>query len=187
MTTTTRTRIQTTPAVGRTAIVGAIAGVIASLVMAMYAMIAATTYQHIGFFTPLYHIASVFIDPSTMMTSMQQGMSGSNFYFAVGPAVVGALVHMMVGAMYGIPLAFIVRQTKLNGLNLVLAGMLYGVVVFAVSAWIGLPLAATIFSSGDQITNMASMVGYGTFLIEHIMFGVAAAVVLLPFARRAHT
>jgi hypothetical protein len=61
--------------------------------------------------------------------------------------------------------------------------MIYGAIVFAVSAWIGLPLAATIFSSGDQITNMASMVGYGTFLVEYIMFGVAAAVVLLQFAR----
>lgn len=171
---------------GRTLIVGAIAGVIASLVMAMFAMIAAATYQHTGFFTPLYHIASVFIDPSTMMASMQQGMSGSNFYFAFGPAVVGAIVHMMVGAMYGIVLAIIVRFTKLSGTNLIIVGMIYGAIIFAVSAWIGLPLAAAIFSSGDQITHMAAMVGYGTFLVEHIMFGVAAAVVLLPFTRRVN-
>ena len=50
-----------TPAVatwgGRTlvtaAVWGALAGVGASVVMAMYAMIAAWTYQHSGFFTPL--------------------------------------------------------------------------------------------------------------------------------------
>jgi hypothetical protein len=35
----------------------------------------------------------------------------------VGPAVVGAIVHMMVGAMYGIGFAFIVRLTKLSGVN----------------------------------------------------------------------
>jgi len=183
MSSTTTARIETKPGLGRTAIVGAIAGVIASLVMAMFAMIAAATYQHTGFFTPLYHIASLFIDPSTMMTSMQQGMSGSNFYFAFGPAVVGAIVHMMTGAMYGIGFAVIARFAKLRGLNLIIAGMVYGAIIFAVSAWIGLPLAATIFSSGEPIANMASMVGYGTFLVEHIMFGVAAAVVLLPFTR----
>ncbi|MGK2854021.1 MAG: hypothetical protein ACSLE3_07970, partial [Microbacteriaceae bacterium] len=40
------------------AVWGAAAGAGASLVMAMYAMVAALTYQHTGFFTPLYHIAS---------------------------------------------------------------------------------------------------------------------------------
>ncbi|OOL32704.1 hypothetical protein GQ85_05825 [Rhodococcus rhodochrous] len=157
---------------------------IASLVMAMYAMIAAVTYQNSGFFTPLYHIGSVFVDPSTMMTSMQQAMAGSDFYFAFGPAVVGAVVHMMVGVMYGIVFALIARVAKLHGITLIIGGMIYGVLVFAVSAWIGLPLAAAIFSSGDQITDMASMVGYGTFLVEHLMFGVAAALVLLPSTRR---
>ncbi len=172
---------------GRTLVVGAIAGVIASLVMAMFAMVAAATYQHTGFFTPLYHIGSLFLDPSTMMASMEQGMAGSNFYFAFGPAVVGALVHMMTGAIYGMAFAVIVRIAKLRGANLLLAGMIYGALVFAFSAWIGLPLAAAVFSSGDQITNMASMVGYGTFLIEHIMFGLAAALVLLPFTRPTTT
>ncbi|EHB56038.1 hypothetical protein MycrhDRAFT_3232 [Mycolicibacterium rhodesiae JS60] len=170
---------------GRTLIVGAVAGVIGSLIMAMFAMIAAATYQHTGFFTPLYHIASLFIDPSTMMASMQQGMSGSNFYFVFGPAVIGAIVHMMVGAMYGIVFAVIVRMAKLRGANLIIGGMIYGAIIFAISAWVGLPLAATVFSSGDPIAHMAVMVGYGTFLIEHIMFGVAAALVLLPFTRRA--
>ncbi|MGD9620750.1 MAG: hypothetical protein AB7G47_10495 [Mycolicibacterium sp.] len=169
---------------GRTVIVGAVAGVIASMVMAMFAMVAAATYQHTGFFTPLYHIGSLFIDPSTMMTSMEQAMAGSNFYFSFGPAVVGAIVHMMVGAMYGVLFALIVRAAKLKGTLLVGAGMFYGIAVFAVSAWIGLPLAAAIFSAGDPIANMASMVGYGTFVAEHIMFGVAAALVLLPFSRQ---
>ncbi|MDZ4268708.1 MAG: hypothetical protein U1D00_23980, partial [Mycobacterium sp.] len=57
---------------GRTLIVGAVAGVIGSLAMAMFAMIAAATYQHTGFFTPLYHIGSLLLDPSTMMASMEQ-------------------------------------------------------------------------------------------------------------------
>ena len=39
-------------------------------------------------------------------------------------------------------------------------GLLYGAMVFAVSTWIGLPIAAGIFDSGDQITNMAEMAGW---------------------------
>lgn len=185
MSSSTTAHTDTKAGFGRTLVVGAIAGVIASLVMAMFAMIAAATYQHSGFFTPLFHIGSVLIDPSTMMASMQQAMAGSNFYFAFGPAVVGAVVHMMVGAMYGIVFAVIVRMAKLRGVNLLIAGMIYGAIVFAVSAWIGLPLAAAILASGDQIANMASMVGYGTFVTEHIMFGLATALAMLPFTRRA--
>ena len=139
MSSTTTARTDMKSGLGRTLIVGAIAGVIASLVMAMFAMIAAATYQHTGFFTPLYHIASLFLDPSTMMASMQQGMTGSNFYFVFGPAVVGALVHMMVGAMYGIVFAVIVRMAKLRGTNLIIGGMIYGAIIFAMSAWVGLP------------------------------------------------
>lgn len=179
-----RTRTDITPGLGRTLTAGAVAGVIASLVMAMFAMIAAGTYQHTGFFTPLYHIASLLLDPSTMMTSMQQAMSGSSFYFAFGPAVVGAIIHMMTGAIYGIGFALLARAARLSGLSLTVTGMVYGTAIFAFSAWIGLPLAATLLGSGNQITNMAAMVGYPTFLLEHIMFGVAAAVVLLPVARR---
>jgi len=183
MSSTTSTQAKIKAGFGRTLIVGAVAGVIGSLVMAMFAMIAAATYQHTGFFTPLYHIGSLLLDPSTMMASMEQGMAGSNFYFVFGPAMVGALIHMMVGAMYGVLFAVIVRMAKLRGMTLLLAGMIYGAVVFAVSAWVGLPLAATIFSAGDPITNMAAMVGYPTFLVEHIMFGVATAFALLPFTR----
>jgi hypothetical protein len=76
------------PAVGRAVVGGAIAGLIASVLMAMFAMIAAATYQDIGFFTPMYHIASTFISGDAMKTSMDRAMQGSDFYFTLGPAVV---------------------------------------------------------------------------------------------------
>jgi hypothetical protein len=40
---------------------------------------------------------------------------------------------------------------------LVGAGLVYGALVFVVSAFIGLRFAAAIFNSGDQITHMAKM------------------------------
>ena len=147
-----------------TAVGGALLGVAASMVMAAYAMIASATYQHHGFFTPLYHIASTIISPSTLMTSMQNGASGSTFYFAFGPALLDAVIHMMMGAMYGALFAVIVSRIRVRAMMLVPAGAAWGVVVFAVSSFILLPLTATVLGSGDQITQMAKLAGYGNVL-----------------------
>lgn len=63
--------------------------------------------------TSLYHIAAVSISPADMMSSMKSAtMGGSNFEFFAGPALRGALIRMMVGAMYGVgfrPLASLTR------------------------------------------------------------------------------
>lgn len=150
---------------------GAGAGVVASMAMAMYAMFAAWAKGN-GFFTPLYHIASLWLSPSTMMTSMQRAMSGHDFFFSLGPALCGAVIHMMTGAMLGATFALAVSRLNLRTGALVGAGMGYGLLVFAFSAFAGLPLAGTIFSSGDAITHMARIAGWWTFLIEHVMYGV---------------
>ncbi|MFR9749718.1 hypothetical protein ACL02S_01635 [Nocardia sp. 004] len=173
-------------AVGAIVARGALAGVAASLAMAIYAMIAAATYQHSGFFTPLYHIATTFIAPDTMMTSMQRAAEGSTFYFSVGPAMLGAVVHMMVGAAYGAIFGVIVQFAKLRGAAVIAAGTVWGAIVFVFSAWIGLPLAAALFDGGDPIRDMASMVGYPTFLVEHLLYGIVLGILVLammPAAR----
>lgn len=170
----------------RAAALGALLGAAASLVMAAFAMMAAATYQNSGFFTPLYHIASTFISPSTMMTSMKHAMDGSTFYFAFGPAVLGAIIHMMIGAMYGAIFAIAAALLQRRGPVLITAGAAWGAVVFVISSFIALPIAAALFSSGDQISQMASKVGYGTFLTEHVLFGLALGALLasrLLFAR----
>jgi hypothetical protein len=164
--------------VGHAVGVGAVAGIIAAVVMAGYAMIASVTYQHHGFFTPLYHIASTFIAPKTLMISMQHAMTGSSYYFSFGPAVLGAVIHMMVGAMYGAVFAVAVSMMRLRVAALVAAGAVWGAIAFTLSTWIGLPVAAKIFSSGDQITHMAKMVGYPTFLLEHVLYGLALGLLL---------
>jgi len=154
--------------------------------MAMFAMVASLTYQHHGFFTPLFHIASTFLSPGTMMTSAQHAMAGQNFFFAFGPAILGAIVHMMIGAMYGAVLGVAVSlvRSRARGAALIAAGAVWGVIVFVVSSWIALPIAASLFGSGDQITHMARMVGYPTFLIEHIIFGATAGAALLRWRSR---
>ncbi|HKI29626.1 MAG TPA: hypothetical protein VKB32_09410 [Actinomycetota bacterium] len=92
-------------------------GVVAALVMAMFAMVAAATYQGTGFFTPLYHIASSLIDPATMMRSMEAAASGDAFTFSAGPAAVGVMLHLLTGAFWGAIFGLIVSTGRLKRLD----------------------------------------------------------------------
>ena len=137
--------------------------------MAMFAMVASVTYQHHGFFTPLFHISALFGSPDTMMRSGMEAMAGNKFWFSPGPALLGLVIHMVTGAMFGIGFAFLARRARRD--VLVPAGAIYGLAVFVVSAFVGLPVAAKITGSGTTISDMASMVGWATFAVEHMMFG----------------
>jgi hypothetical protein len=158
---------------------GAISGMVAAMAMAMFAMIASVTYQHRGFFTPLFHISALVGSPDAMMTSVSQAMAGHHFWFTAGPAVLGLMIHLATGAVYG--MAFVLVAQRLRRRMVIPAGMVYGLVVFAVSSLIGLPIAARLTGAGSVITNMASMVGWSTFAAEHLLFGTVLG--LLTFAR----
>ena len=149
---------------------GGVAGMIAGAAMAMFAMVASVTYQHHGFFTPLFHISALFGSPDAMMRSAAEAMAGNKFWFSAGPAALGLLIHMMTGAMFGIGFALLAR--RLPRTVLVPAGAIYGLALFVVSAFIGLPVAAKITGSGTTISEMAKMVGWATFAVEHMMFGI---------------
>lgn len=175
-----RSGVSTTPRhLAQSLIVGAGAGVVASLAMAMFAMLAGATFQHSGFFTPLHHIASTFIAPDAMMKSMRAAMAGHMFTFIPGPALIGAVVHMMVGAGYGAVFGLISGRTRLHGLALVGAAMAWGLAVFAASTWAVLPAAAALFGGGDPVRDMAAMVGHGPFVVEHLIYGAALGLLLL--------
>ncbi len=179
------TRNTSTASLGRAVLIGAGAGVIASLAMAMYAMLAAYA-KDTGFFTPLYHIASLLTGDADMMNSMMGAQqNGDAFTFLLGPAILGAVIHMMTGAMYGALFGLIASRLRLGIAALAGVGLIYGFLVFAFSAYIGLPIAAAIFDSGDPIKNMAEMAGWDTFIIEHLLYGVALG--LLAAGVRRHT
>lgn len=151
----------------------ALAGIIASVAMGMVAMLAAATYQDTGFFTPLYHIASLVVAPDSMMDSMMAASAGTTFTFVAGPALVGLMIHMMVGAAYGAVFGLILtRLPEPATAARIGAGMAFGVAVFAASAFVLLPMMSVVANDADAIKNMADMVGYPTFLLEHVVFGM---------------
>ena len=65
---------------------------IAGAAMAMFAMVASVTYQHHGFFTPLFHISALFGSPDAMMHSGMEAMAGNKFWFSAGPAALALLI-----------------------------------------------------------------------------------------------
>ena len=162
---------------------GAFAGMVGGMAMAIYAMIASLTYQHHGFFTPLYHISALTGSPASMMMSMQQAMSGHSFGFTPGAALVGLAIHMMTGATYGMMFAVVARY--LGRATYIIVGAGYGLMVFILSSFVLLPVAASVSGAGDPIGHMARIVGYETFAAEHLFFGVTLAAALLVLAPRS--
>ncbi len=157
--------------------IGALWGVVAAAVMAVYAMVAGLTYLNSGFFTPLYHIASAVVEPKAMVTSMQKAMEGQgNFYFVLGPAAVGMMIHVATGAGFGIGFTLIARALRLSRGAAVGGGALYGIAILLFSSFVGLPIAAALFDGGAPIADMPQMVGWPTFTIEHVMFGTLLGV-----------
>lgn len=171
----------------RAATVGVVGGLVAAIVMAMYAMIANITYKDGGFFTPLYHIASAVISPKAMMTSMERAAGGQDYYFTAGPAIVGVIVHMMTGAITGAIFGVLAWVLKLRGAAVSVAGLLYGLLVLVANAFIGLPIVAALFGGGDPIADMPKMVGWGTFTIEHALFGLALGITVAALLPRPST
>ena len=149
---------------------GGVGGMLAGIAMAMFAMIASATYQHHGFFTPLFHISALFGSPASMITSIQHAMSGQSFWFTPGAAVAGLAIHMGTSAAYGMMFALVARMIPRKALLVV--GVVYGLLVFAFSSFVALPLAASVTGAGDSIKHMARLVGWSTFALEHVMFGL---------------
>jgi hypothetical protein len=172
----------------RWTMLGASGGLAGAVAMAMYAMVVSAAYKDVGFFTPLYHIASAFISPQAMMASMEQAAAGDTFTFDAWPALVGMLAHLVTGAVAGAVYGALASLLTLSRALVVAAGALYGLAVMVSNAFVGLPIVAAVFGGGDPISDMPSMVGWGTFTIEHLLYGlVLGAVVAIGTGRRAGT
>jgi hypothetical protein len=151
--------------------VGALLGVVAAVVMGMFAMIASATYHDTGFFTPLHHIASALIEPTAMMRSMEAGMAGDTFAISVGPALLGLALHLATGAFWGAIFGLIVSTGWLRGVTGLVGGIVYGLAVMVVMAFLALPVIAAVFGGGEPISDMPRLAGWGTFAIEHATYG----------------
>lgn len=172
----------------RSATIGFLAGVVGALVMGIYAMTAAATYQGTGFFTPLYHIGSVFgwaESAAAMGMSMDQGAVGDLYHFTAGPAALGMAIHLMVGAAWGLVFGLVIRGFSIPRAAVVALGVVFALLVMLVMSFLVLPAVAGLFGSGPPIRDMAAMVGWGTFTLEHAIFGLVLGLGGLAIAPRS--
>ncbi len=146
---------------GRLVLRGAVAGIVAGLVMMMFAMMYSLAVGK-GFFTPGYHIASFVVGPQPMMSAME-----SAFYLAPGAFLLGAAIHMMTAAVYGLIFALIAWRLRLRGVGAVVIGMLYGLAIVVLMSLVVLPLFPQ-----PEMQNMPAMFGWAPFTIEHGLYGL---------------
>jgi hypothetical protein len=145
-------------------------GLLAGIIMAMFAMIAGATYLNKGFFTPLYMIGAPFAGTEDVMTSIQHARSGNMFWFSLGAALSGAAVHAGMSAFLGLAFGVVAgRPTMLNG---AIAGITYALVVMLLTSFVVLPITAAILGGGSVVNHMPSRVGWPTWVTSHVIYGL---------------
>ena len=142
---------------------GIVAGIIGGIVMAAFSMVHAAMVG-VGFWTPLRLIAAT--------TSGVDALIGGG-----GILIWGLMIHMMVSAMYGVILAALLprRAGTAAGFGI---GLAYGVAVWAVMTFIGLPLV-----NSTMQARIALMPGWWFF--EHLLFGSVTGALIPVLVGRA--
>lgn len=155
-------RADSTPfALTSTAVVhAAVAGIIAGIVMAMFAMMVALVAGN-GFWAPPRAIAAEFL-------GTQHAGSG----FAIGPVVGGMMIHMMLSAGFGVGFGVAVGLVARGASQLVLLvlGMMAGIVLWVGSTYIVAPAL-----NGAELITTATPAW--AWFAAHAMFGVALGLV----------
>jgi uncharacterized membrane protein YagU involved in acid resistance len=147
---------------------GGVAGLLAGLAFAMWAMI-------VGAFTPGSNLLAA---PQGIAQSIGIGNQGHDIQAV--PLLVGLMGHMMNSVIFGLVFVAIVAALKLRGAATVAAGMVYGLVIYAVMYWVVL--------RGLLSGTSASFLGANpewSWIVAHLMFGVVLGALLTygPLAR----
>ena len=140
---------------------GGIAGLIAGVVMAMWAMIVAAV-MGAGLLAPPQMIAEPFFGPFQMGT------------FNAVAFVVGLVVHMMFSIAFGIIFALIWQGIAQGGIVAVIGGMMYGLIIWVVMSYVVAPVVGS---------HIAQEMPLWAWVVAHLMFGMVLG--LWPVVRPA--
>ena len=137
----------------RTVLNWVLPGLIAGMVFAMWAMV-------VGLFT-----STLWAPPQGIAQSIGIGSPGHNFQLV--PFLIGLMGHMMNSIVLGAVFIAIARALRLHGPAAVVAGMLYGAIVYVAMYWV---LLRGILSSTS--TSFLSANPEWSWIAAHLMFGV---------------
>jgi len=139
-------------------LLGATVGMVGGILMALFTMLATATYLQMGFFTPLYAIAAPLIGQQPLMTSLKKG----GFYFALGPALLGLVVHLLWAAFWGLIFGLLAHRLHLTGGVSIISGLVYGMLVMLVMIFIVVPIVGA--------PNLLKLLGSFVFTISNALF-----------------
>jgi hypothetical protein len=148
--------------------VGALGGMLAGAMMAMFAMLAMwlDNVSDTGFWTPVNLIAHTFWRDAPLDEE-----------FSVGGLILGMIVHMMMAMMLGAVIALIVNRIPALRANLgsrLMTGIVVGLMVWVVMDFILWPLVDE--AAADAFTTWI-------FAVAHVVFGMTLAITLYLVAR----
>lgn len=147
---------------GSTIAAGAAAGVIAAIVMGLFAMIVAAG-RGVGFWTPMELIGATYFRADWMV-------------YPFWSALLGIGTHLVVGAAWGALYAAITRKVGSVGVA-ALIGLAYGTGVFLFMTYLIMPWADP---------YMFNMIDKGLFFLYHLAYGLTLALAL-PMRERTTT
>jgi uncharacterized membrane protein YagU involved in acid resistance len=143
-----------------------IPGLIASLVMGMLEMlIEAIIPNGAGFWSAPTYIAA------TLFRYLQTVARPVPFDFAA--VVAGLMGHMMNSVILGLIFAFVIAPRFKSLVSQVMAGMVYGAVVFVAMWFVVVPIVDPV------LANLNTVV----FFLGHLMWGIALGVLNYRFAK----
>lgn len=135
---------------------GAIAGIIAALIMAFVAMTRASSLGF-EFFLPMKQVAATLYGVDALIAG-------------TAVAVVGLVVHLLNSAAWGAVFGLLIGD-RFSLLVTLLAGLVWGVVVWGVMTWLVLPRANGVMF--DRVMVMPTW-----WFVYHLVFG--GALVMTP-------
>jgi hypothetical protein len=142
-------------------VAGAVAGLIAGVLMAMWSM-GYAAYQGLGFFLPLKLIAATFLGVNAII---------GGFWVLL----LGVLIHLSVSAGWGVVFGALARRLGV-GASTALGGI-YGLAVYLLMTFLVLPWIDPVMRARVEVTMTS-------FLIAHLVFGIALGL-LTPVLRGA--
>ncbi|MCI0474727.1 MAG: hypothetical protein L0Y55_00615 [Anaerolineales bacterium] len=144
------------------------AGLIASLVMGMWEMIVEAIIPNgAGFWSaPTYIAATIFRNLQTVARPVP---------FDFVAVMAGLMGHMMNSVIFGLIFAFVIAPRFKTLISQVIAGMVYGAVVFAGMWFVALPIIDPV------MLNLNAVV----FFLGHLMWGVALGALNYRFGAKA--
>lgn len=143
-------------------------GLVASLVLGMWEMILeAVLASGDGFWAPVVYIAA------TILRDLQS--VSAPVAFNLPGVILGLMGHMMNSVILGLIFAFLIAPRVRSLIGQVVAGVIYGVVIYGVMWFVVLPLIDPV------MLNLNAVV----FLIGHMMWGIALGLVNYWVATKA--